>query len=860
MQKSVKQNLKIFSKRSLRGLIYWLERFSGNILVKSITQAMMNVIPFIIVGAIFLLIISIPQTVLGIIWPNTLDFNSHVGDSIYWKNFSYFTNTVWSWTGSALGLLVTAQLGYQMAINLNARLPFDRQMPPIFVYVTMFVSYILLALIPATATTTLNVPSVTVLWGSQGLLPGILAGISFPWIFYLCYKYGITIKMPPQAPQIVSRAFQPIIPIFFILLISSGISILFIATLGAPFFVWIFTEVSGRLITSINDTWGAVIIYTFLKPLSWFVGVQPNWTGAIFGVLTYGNLSGNASILAQFPNLLDAPNLYSWSLAKTHVFVESALDAVTDAGGAGATFFVPFLFILTAKSEKLKVVGKNSSATIWFQVNEPVLFGAPLILNPVYFLPFILTPVISTVPIMLFWQNGLYNPSASSVPWSTPWFLRTIIPNFNQPAVYGIVVIAFVLQIVFYYPFVKIHDQVLYKEELSKLGLNQVNYFSLTGWQIIKGKWFNYDANAFKIYKRFKKDNKARLNKLPIALKKQALLEQKRQLVLNFRKNLQLIFEKYNESKIDKLKINLANQISKIDEYFKNKQKALASKKEKYNLKITNVKIMYEEIYHKIPENKAIKLDNFKAKINDLPKPVYHQNQINNEALYKYWITKKKIDQKTILQIDKIKDFIPIRFYLFGRIYNLIKTTSYRKQNKMLLNNLKKELKDYQTSLLAAAKQRIDMLAAGKNPYTEYLNEIDNQPKDSIDNFEPEELNKEVFKDLNSNSPLKVLCLCIGAGSSSMLANNINNASSKYHLNVNASALAFGNHDDALLKSQLVIISPQLRPNFSGLKLVCEQKNIDIVQTTGQEYIDLSNNLESVKEFFMKYQKNKKVN
>ncbi|MBZ4302338.1 PTS transporter subunit EIIC, partial [Streptococcus pneumoniae] len=89
-------------------------------------------------------------------------------------------------------------------------------------------------------------------------------------------------------------------------------------------------------------------------------------------------------------------------------------------GGTGATLVVPFMFMWLCKSKRNRIVGRASVVPTFFGVNEPILFGAPIVLNPIFFIPFVTAPIIN-VWIMKFFVDVLQMNSFSIIlPWTTP--------------------------------------------------------------------------------------------------------------------------------------------------------------------------------------------------------------------------------------------------------------------------------------------------------------------------------------------------------------------------------------------------------------------------------------------------------
>ena len=156
----------------------------------------------------------------------------------------------------------------------------------------------------------------------------------------------------------------------------------------------------------------------------------------------------------------------------THVLTLSAQYFVATLGGTGATLVPCLMFAFLAKSKQLKAIGRASSIPVFFNVNEPFLFGAPMVLNPVFFVPFVLTPVFNIWLLKIFIDFLGMDGFIYTLPWTTPAPLGIILGCGMKllPCVFLVAVLA--LDFVMYYPFFKVYD--LEKVEEEKEATNEV--------------------------------------------------------------------------------------------------------------------------------------------------------------------------------------------------------------------------------------------------------------------------------------------------------------------------------------------------------------------------------------------------
>lgn len=146
------------------------------------------------------------------------------------------------------------------------------------------------------------------------------------------------------------------------------------------------------------------------------------------------------------------------------------LSLVGEFGGTGATFIVPLLLILFMKSKQLKAVGKASIVPVAFAVNEPLLFGAPMILNPYMFIPFTLAGCVNVCLAKFFIDDVGMNGFSFVVPWATPAPIGIFISTGFQLISLLFVAALLIVDAVIYMPFLKAYDKMLCDQEAERAG------------------------------------------------------------------------------------------------------------------------------------------------------------------------------------------------------------------------------------------------------------------------------------------------------------------------------------------------------------------------------------------------------
>ena len=238
--------------------------------------------------------------------------------------------------------------------------------------------------------------------GSDGMFVGILTAFFAVEIYRFTQKSGFKIRMPEQVPASVARSFEALTPTVIILLIVSTIC------------MWLGINVHGivgaviRPIVHVADTLPSVLFLTFLDSFFWCFGIHgSSVVGSVTRPIWLVLLEQNSNALAAgvpIPNI--APEaFYQW-----FIFI----------GGSGTTIGLAILLLFKSKSQYGKTLGKVAFVPALFNINEPMIFGCPIILNPVLLIPFVLTPTICAIIGWIATELGLVNRVVASAPWTLP--------------------------------------------------------------------------------------------------------------------------------------------------------------------------------------------------------------------------------------------------------------------------------------------------------------------------------------------------------------------------------------------------------------------------------------------------------
>lgn len=283
--------------------------------------------------------------------------------------------------------------------------------------------------------------------GSAGIFVGIIVSFFAVEVYRFTDKSGFQIKMPPQVPESVSNSFKALTPTAIIMFVIGGITMWCGVDLHSLIGKAIAPLVSG------TDTLPAAFIVVFLEMFFWSFGIhgssivyslaRPLW-------LTLLNENINAVAAGHTP---------------THIICEPFFQWFVQIGGSGCTISLAILLALLGKSQYGKAIGRTCIVPGIFNINEPIIFGCPLILNPTLLVPFILSPIVNMFISYFAIDMGLVSKIVVMAPWTLPGPVGAFLATGGdwRAAVLSIVLIC--ISGVIYYPFFKMFDKQLLKEE-----------------------------------------------------------------------------------------------------------------------------------------------------------------------------------------------------------------------------------------------------------------------------------------------------------------------------------------------------------------------------------------------------------
>lgn len=419
----------------------YFDKVSKNIYLQAIKDGFLAAMPIILSSSVFLLISTLPgvvATVGGFTLPD-------------WWNVDVvnFCNKVYNFTMGVVGIMVAGTTASALTGSKNRRMPAGKAINATSTMVAAMCAMLILAVTQTSAK--IDGADVSVFFtdnmGTKGLLSSFVAAFATVNIYAFCIKRDITIKLPKEVPGAIAQNFRDIFAFSFSILFVAVIDVICRTCLAVPFANVISTLVSPLFAAA--DSYAGLALIWFMIPLFWFMGIHgPSVVKPALNAALFGNITTNLATLQAGGHP---------ALALTENFG----NYIGELGGTGATFIVPIIFLLFMRSKQLKAVGKASVVPVMFAVNEPLLFAAPIILNPYFLIPFLFAPVANVLIGKFFIDFLGMNGFIYAMPWALPGPIGTFIDTNFQPISLVLVVVLLVVDFLIYYPFCKAYDNVL---------------------------------------------------------------------------------------------------------------------------------------------------------------------------------------------------------------------------------------------------------------------------------------------------------------------------------------------------------------------------------------------------------------
>ena len=404
--------------------------------LKAISAGMMMPLALIVVGALFLIVANPP------INPDLVDAetaNFFVKGLLSWKEFAVDNYAIltapFNMTMGIFGLMSAFSIAYCLAEEYKMKAA-----------VSGLISTAVFLMVAAPA---IEGGISTQFLGADGLFVAIIIALLSVEISHFIKAKGLEMSFPDSVPSAVTTFVNSILPVVANIVILYGLNIILVTNMDMSLPEAIMSLLTPAL-SVVDNIWGFLFLITFSNVL-WLFGI--NGTSIIFPIvfsLGITNTGINAELVAAGQEPTNLMNLQ--------------LFRVAILGGAGNTLGL-ILLMMKSKSTHLKSLGRLSLIPGLCGINEPVIFGGPIVFNPILAIPFIITPIVTVSLTYLVQSIGLITNGYIIDPSFTPFFAQAYLSSLDWRNVVFVLLLV-PISLLIYYPFFKIFEKNQLKQEL----------------------------------------------------------------------------------------------------------------------------------------------------------------------------------------------------------------------------------------------------------------------------------------------------------------------------------------------------------------------------------------------------------
>lgn len=409
-------------------------RLNNNRFLSVLRDAFMLAFPLTIFGSIFVVLTNLPF------------LNKFMSDGSI-ANFRDMFGIASSATMGIMSLFVVFGIGYYLSRSYEVEAIFGGAIALVsFLMLTPFVVQ------PENGELVTGVIPLDRL-GAKGMFLGMMTAFLATEIYRRMVQKNITIKMPPGVPPAVAKSFTALIPALITLTFFLGVNILVTQAFHTNMHDVIYKAIQAPLV-GLGSGIIPTLIAIFVIQILWFFGL-------------HGQVIIN-SVMDPIWNTLMIENLeaYTAGEAVPHIISKPFIEIYTvGMGGTGMTLAVVFAILVFMKSKQMKQVGKLGLGPGIFNVNEPIIFGLPIVMNPIIIVPWILAPMIVTLVSYFAMSSGIVPPPTGvAVPWTVPFFINGIMAT-NSLAGGLLQLVNMAIVFVIWFPFLKTMDRINVQKE-----------------------------------------------------------------------------------------------------------------------------------------------------------------------------------------------------------------------------------------------------------------------------------------------------------------------------------------------------------------------------------------------------------
>jgi len=422
-----------FTELMERKILPLAMKIEGNDYLSAIKDGFIRIMPFLIIGSFFLLIANLPL-------PGYNEFIIHIFGNKLIGRLNYVLDA----TYSIMALLVVVSTSVSLAKRW--------QLNEISCALISLVSFLIVTPFraPVENGVIADVIPVSAL-GAQGLFLSLIVTLIAVRLYRLLNHPRLTIQMPASVPPAVANSFSSLIPSLIIVVMFWLARLLFEITPFGTAQEMIFKVLQAPMM-ELGNTLPSQMIAEFFVSFFWFFGLHgDSIVTAIMGPIWRSLTLENMQAMKQ-------------GLPPVNIITQQFRDVFLICGGTGFTLAMLLVMLFKAKSKRMREIAKLASPAAIFNINEPIIFGVPIALNPVLFIPFIIVPVILCVITYSAMSFGLLPlTSGLEIPWTTPIFISGFLICGWKGMLFQAINLAVAMAV--YNPFVMALDRQYLREE-----------------------------------------------------------------------------------------------------------------------------------------------------------------------------------------------------------------------------------------------------------------------------------------------------------------------------------------------------------------------------------------------------------
>lgn len=414
-----------------------VSKFASLRYMRALKSGFMVIMPLTIIASVFLLITDFPIT--G--YPEFMA-------KIFGPEWDSFLSPAYRATFDMMGILLAGTIAYKLAES--------DEVDPLPVMIISIVAYVIVTpkFVTAESGEVINKVLPMAWLGTKGVITAIIMSITSTEIYRFIVKKNLVIKLPENVPPMVYKSFFSLVPGVIVVAFALLLNGIFL-TMGKSMHEFIYDILQVPL-QGLTASPIAITIVAGLNGFLWWFGIHPTVVNSIVNPLLNANSVENLELFKQGALTLENANIGTIQM----------IDQFATIGGAGMTIGLVLAMLVVAKSQRMKMLSKLSTVPAVFNINEPIVFGLPIIMNPLMLIPITLAPIVSVLIAYGAIVIGFMNPFNGVVaPWPTPPIFSGFLVSGWQGAV--VQVVAIIAAFAIYYPFVLALDKQYRAEEVA---------------------------------------------------------------------------------------------------------------------------------------------------------------------------------------------------------------------------------------------------------------------------------------------------------------------------------------------------------------------------------------------------------